>query len=159
MERDKALRILRALADGIDPASGEQFPDDSPYQRADTVRALCCAIQILEGPALPMPNASATPGLNVPGTARPEQPQPEKAARGNANAGRPWTADEETQLAQSFDEGRTIAELAQAHQRSRWAIEARLAKLGKIPEPPAGLRFPLHRPPGANEQQATYSPS
>ena len=43
------------------------------------------------------------------------------------------------------------------NQRSRWAIEARLAKLGKIPEPPAGLRFPI-RPPAAAQPRAAYSP-
>jgi hypothetical protein len=154
MERDKALHILKTLADGIDPASGEQFADDSPYQRPNTVRALCWAIQMLEHAASAQPQAaSAQPMV---------QPKPEKSAKPRAegtrgNAGRPWTPEEEAQLSQAFDSGRTLDELAQAHQRSRWAIEARLAKLGKIPEPPAGLRFPI-RPPAAAQSRAAYSP-
>jgi hypothetical protein len=48
-------------------------------------------------------------------------------------------------LGKAFDAGKPIEQLAEEHKRSRWAIEARLAKLGKIPEPPAGVRFPLKR--------------
>ena len=153
MERDKVLHILKALADGVDPASGEQLADDSPYQRPSTVRALYCAIHLLENPGSsagvsPSPGAAQTQPADQPDTPRPE--------RTRANAGRPWSTAEETQLSEAFDSGRTIAELAQAHQRSRWAIEARLAKLGKIPEPPAGLRFPV-RPPPAAEPRAAYA--
>jgi hypothetical protein len=153
MERDQVLHILKALADGVDPVSGEQFADDGPYQRPSTVRALYCAIQLLENsesPAgvSPSQGAAQTQPADKPGTPRPE--------RTRANAGRPWSTAEETQLSQAFDSGRTIAELAQVHQRSRWAIEARLAKLGKIPEPPAGLRFPV-RPPTAAEPRAAYA--
>jgi hypothetical protein len=43
-----------------------------------------------------------------------------------------WTPEEEARLSASFDTGKTSAELAQIHNRSRAAIEARLLKLGKI---------------------------
>jgi hypothetical protein len=43
-----------------------------------------------------------------------------------------WTAEEEERLAAGFDAGKTSAELAKLHNRSRAAIEARLLKLGKI---------------------------
>jgi hypothetical protein len=43
-----ALRILHALANGTDPLTGEIFAADSPYQRAETVRALYAAIHALE---------------------------------------------------------------------------------------------------------------
>ena len=33
MEPDRAKDIIRSLADGRDPATGEPFPPDSPYQR------------------------------------------------------------------------------------------------------------------------------
>jgi hypothetical protein len=148
MERDKALHILKTLADGIDPASGEQFADDSPYQRPNTVRALYWAVQTLEQPDASPGQPSAKP--------QPEKPAKPRAESARGNAGRPWTTEEEAQLGQAFDSGRTLDELAQAHQRSRWAIEARLAKLGKIPEPPAGLRFPM-RSPTAAQPRAAYS--
>ena len=48
MEMQTAIHILRALADGIDPDTGEMMPADSPYQRADTVRALYAALAALD---------------------------------------------------------------------------------------------------------------
>ena len=35
MQLDRAKEIIEALADGVDPYTGEQFPADGPYQRAD----------------------------------------------------------------------------------------------------------------------------
>ena len=43
-----------------------------------------------------------------------------------------WTSQEEERLAAGFDAGKTSAELARLHNRSRAAIEARLLKIGKI---------------------------
>lgn len=48
MERDRAKEIIRALADGVDPYTGERFPVDGPYQRADTARALYTALEAME---------------------------------------------------------------------------------------------------------------
>jgi len=47
IELDQAKIILRSLADGRDPATGEQFPPNSPYQQVDTVRALFIAVDAL----------------------------------------------------------------------------------------------------------------
>jgi len=47
METEKAIDVLRALADGIDPDTGEVMPSDSPYQQASTVRALYAALAAL----------------------------------------------------------------------------------------------------------------
>ena len=66
MERDKALGILKALADGIDPATGEQFPAGSPYQYPDTVRALYQAVHALEGPAQPRERRAGLSRLVLP---------------------------------------------------------------------------------------------
>jgi len=125
MERDKALGILKGLADGIDPSTGEQFPPGSPYQHPDTVRALYYAVQSLENPVRAGEH-SAT-----------QKNQPE-------NAGRPWSDEEELQLGKAFESGKSILDLAQEHKRSRIAIEARLVKLGKIPAPQSGtMRYPI----------------
>ena len=45
MEPDRAIEIVQALADGVDPYSGDRFPSGSPYQQADTVRALHLALE------------------------------------------------------------------------------------------------------------------
>ena len=120
MESATALKIIQQLANGIDPHSGEVFRADSPYQHPDTVRALFTAVHALEAQSAPRPRAAGVENA----------PQ---------NAGKPWSSDEDAALAGAFDAGKQIPDLAAQHQRSRFAIEARLAKLGKI-EPPANLR-------------------
>jgi hypothetical protein len=128
MEREKTIEILKALAEGIDPGTGEQFPAGSSYQHPDTVRALFAAIRGLENP----PPRSAKSGT-------PEKPVPE-------NAGRPWSEEEDSRLGQAYDSGKSVEELAQMHKRSKWAIESRLARMGKIPAPPS--RFPSRNTSG-----------
>lgn len=118
MSDERALAILQALADGADPASGAAFPAGSPYQQPDTVRALFHAIRALE--------AALSRAEHKP-----------RSIRGNA--GKPWSSEEDASLAADFDAGQPLDALAAAHGRSRFAIEARLAKLGKVPMP-AGVR-------------------
>lgn len=125
MEKAAALKILQQLADGTDPHTGKAFGADSPYQHPDTVRALFVALRALDAPAAAAPAGKqriATPAENAP-----------------SNSGKPWSDDEDKALAAAFDAGKQILELATAHQRSRFAIEVRLAKLGKI-EQPANMR-------------------
>ena len=124
MERNKALGILKTLADGVDPSTGERFPAGSPYQDSDTIRALYYAVQALSNPVQAGERAT-------------QKNQPE-------NAGRPWSDEEEMQLGQAFESGKTVLDLAQEHKRSRIAIEARLVKLGKISAPQSGtMRYPI----------------
>ena len=120
MENATALNIIQQLANGIDPHSGEVFRADSPYQHPDTVRALFTAVRALEAQSALRQRAAG-------------------AENAPQNAGKPWSSGEDEALASAFDAGKQIPELATQHQRSRFAIEARLAKLGKI-EPPANLR-------------------
>jgi hypothetical protein len=138
MQKDKVLEILNALSDGVDPSTGERFPDGSPYQHPDTVRALCFAVQALQ---------------NLRELKQPAAPRPESA---HANAGRPWTESEESQLASAFDAGVAVEELAKQHKRSRWAIEARLVRMGKIPESSSPSRFPIKKTT-VSERRAVYS--
>ena len=108
MEQQQALKVLNALANGVNPVTGEVFAADSPYQHPDTVRALFEAVRAL--------GSDTT-------KSRDEKP---------AGTFVRWTAEEEQRLAAEFDAGKTTAELAKLHDRSRAAIEARLLKLGKI---------------------------
>lgn len=125
----KTLAILNALSSGIDPLSGAPFPRDSAYQHPDVIRALFQALRAFEGtiaPAAPSETAAL---------------ERKKAARPRA-AGTPWSPDEDARLAAAFDAGSDIAELALLHDRSRFAIETRLAKLGRVPAP-SGMRYPI----------------
>ena len=118
MEKETALKIIQQLANGIHPHTGEVFAADSAYQHPDTVRALFVAARALEAPATTKPRGA--------GAASAEAPQ---------NSGKPWSVDEDQALVHAFDAGKQIPELAVQHQRSRFAIESRLAKLGKIAAP------------------------
>lgn len=143
-ETQKMLAILNALSSGIDPVSGVPFPRDSAYQHPDVVRALFQALRAFESTiATAAPEPSASDGKKTP---RP------------AAAGSPWSADEDARLAAAFDAGTDIRALARLHDRSRFAIETRLAKLGRVPAP-AGMRYPVRgeQPPKASESWLRYA--
>src|SRR6185436_16218174 len=110
MNREQTLRILNALASGVHPATGEKFGADSPYQHPDTVRALFEAMRAVEGNPAP---ASAPATAADRGSAMPQ-----------SGSGSRWTPEEEQRLASAFDAGKTVDELARAHNRSRAGIEA-----------------------------------
>ncbi|HLU77010.1 MAG TPA: hypothetical protein VKZ48_03780 [Burkholderiales bacterium] len=118
MDQDKARALLQALAAGIDPHSGENFPSDSPYQHPDVVRALYAALEALNTRGV---KTAATTPRSAPG-----------------NAGKPWTKEEDERLLAAFAGGMSLEALAAQHGRSRTGIEARLARHGKVP-PPANL--------------------
>lgn len=48
MDAAQALAVVRSLANGVDPESGEVFPPESTYQRPQVVRALYEAATALE---------------------------------------------------------------------------------------------------------------
>lgn len=112
MDDNKALAIVSALANGVNPQTGEVFEIDSPYQSADVIRALYVAVRALElsGRTKTRGNRAGLP----------------------ANAGKAWTEDEDRQLLEKFDGGQTIAELAQAHDRTMAGIQARLERHGRL---------------------------
>jgi len=140
MDKQQTLKVLNALANGVHPATGEQFAADSPYQHPDTVRALFEAMRAVEGG----------------GVATAQQASPRPAAPPQSGTGSRWTPEEEQRLASAFDAGRTVDELARAHSRSRAAIEARLVRLGKMDA--SAVTTPLRYPPkpaGPQPRQGT----
>ena len=143
MSKEQTLRILNALANGIHPATGEKFGADSPYQHPDTVRALFEAMRAVEGAA----SAAAASSASTSATAADRRP-----AMPESGSGSRWTSEEEQRLVSSFDAGRTVDELARAHNRSRAAIEARLVRLGKMDA--SAVTSPLRYPPKAGGSQA-----
>jgi DNA-binding transcriptional regulator YbjK len=110
MEQAQALAVVRSLANGVDPESGEVFPPDSAYQRPLVVRALYEAAAALE---------------------RLERFQRRKAQLPQ-KTGEPWTEEEDRRLLAAFDSGRALQELAAAHERTMGAVRARLLKYGRI---------------------------
>lgn len=118
MDDSKALNIVFALANGVNPFTGEVFPADSVYQSPDIVRALFIAARALGGM-----REDAQPPAASPPHARSQPP---------SNAGKPWSEAEDQRLLTEFDGGRTPRELASLHGRTLAGIEARLQKHGRI---------------------------
>ena len=117
MQLQSALPIVRALADGIDPLTGEAFSDHSPYAEPRTLRALFSAVELMER----------------------EVGREKRRERLPANFGKPWSPEEDGQLASAFDGGTAISEIARRHARTHSSIRLRLEKLGKI-EPTAAVQ-------------------
>lgn len=140
MEREHALKILNALANGVHPATGEVFAADSPYQHPETVRALFEAMRTMEGGRAKATNSERAPNSDVP-----------------ANNFLRWSLEEELRLAAGFDAGKDTAELARLHNRSRAAIEARLLKMGKIDASALTVQL-RYRPKAQENGEDTQTP-
>lgn len=118
MDRNTLVRQLKAWADGLDPETGELLPADHPAQRPDLIRMFYATLALLEAEIRaqgPAERAAWSPRANGP-----------------RNAGRPWSTEDDRLLAERFDAGGSIASLADAMERTRGSITARLVKLGKI---------------------------
>jgi RNA polymerase-binding transcription factor DksA len=110
MNNNDALQIMRALADGISPDSGEPLSNDSIFQSTKITRALFASISALEHKI-----RTDTRRQNLP-----------------SNAGNPWKENEEKLMVEEFDKGESVTEIAKRHGRTRGAIQSRLLKLGKL---------------------------
>ena len=108
MDIVRAKEIVRALAEGIDPATGEVLADESVYNTPEVIRAL---FKMLETTA------------NI---------EPEDLLR---NAGKPWSDKEDSCLRDEFESKMRIADIAREHGRTYGAIESRLAYLGLKKKP------------------------
>ena len=110
MKASEALEIIIPLANGIDPFTGEILPDNTLYQNPHLIRALFKAIIVLESE-----KRKELRKRNLP-----------------ENAGKPWLEDEEKKLIAEFENGKSIADIALLHKRTKGSIESRLVKLGKL---------------------------
>ena len=108
MNKDRAARILRDLAGGIDIQTGQPLPKDSQLNQPDAIRALFVGIEALEAPS------------KETGEQKPLPPM----------AGGKWDEEELSHLAEAFEAGSSLEELAASHQRTTGAIRSRLVKLG-----------------------------
>ena len=110
MDQAQALAVVRSLANGVDPESGEVFPPESAYQRPQVVRALYEAAAALE---------------------RIERFERRKAQL-PPKTGEPWTRGRGPQAPRRVRRGAGAADLAAAHERTMGAVRARLLKYGRI---------------------------
>ena len=63
MDLQRAKELLSALADGVDPLTGEVLPEDHVCNKAEIIRAFHCILKSLPGKASkPQPEMRAKPG-------------------------------------------------------------------------------------------------
>ena len=110
MDIDHALKLVRALADGHDPHTGEELPIAGPYQQPDVIRALFVATRALEHEAWRERRRASLP----------------------QNVGKPWQPDEDQKLIERFTQGHNVEALAALHLRTSNGIRERLVRLGKL---------------------------
>ena len=114
------LQTLKKLAEGINPLTGQPFPDDHVYQHAKFLRALQSAIEAME--------------RKIKRQAR-QKDLPQRT-------GEAWSKSEDEALTQSFSDKVPVQQIAKKHQRTPGAITSRLVKLGLMADP--------HQPVTAN---------
>lgn len=108
MDIERAKKLLSALADGVNPLTGELLGRDSVCNRPEIVRVLNTAVSELDKLAK------------------------KRAKKPPENAGKPWTEEDETALCQMFDSGATRRELCGHFKRTPGAIASRLVQLGRL---------------------------
>lgn len=108
----EAKWVIEALANGINPVTGERLPDESPFNEPQIIRALFTAVQTLSQ----------------------DSTKQKKNAKSPDNAGKSWSEAEDSKLLSEFDSGKPVKEIAGNHSRTLGAITSRLVRLGRIQE-------------------------
>lgn len=111
MQLESALPIVKALADGINPVTGESYPEGSPYAEPRALRALFSAVDLMQR----------------------EVERERRRERLPANFGKPWNEAEDRAITEAFDAGTPLTDMARRHARTQGSIRLRLEKLGKLP--------------------------
>jgi hypothetical protein len=110
MSPNEAKSIIEALANGVDPETGEVFPTQSVFNNPQVIRALFMATNALNSLAKREKRGEPLPG----------------------NAGKAWSEAEDSELLGAFDAGGSIKEIAAKHGRTKGAITSRLIRFGLI---------------------------
>ncbi|PSW14307.1 hypothetical protein C9J01_07640 [Photobacterium rosenbergii] len=132
MEQDKAYSVLEALANGVDPITGECFADDSPYNQPEVIRAL---FFILRNKPL---KKKAKKSL--------EEKQQENLEKGlPMNYGLPWTQESVDSVIKDFQANIAIDTIAEKMARKPNSIIGLLKKQGVITEEQALAMGLLYR--------------
>jgi len=139
VEIEEALRIVRALADGIDPVQADAHPPDAnPSTRSEQALghgadgtapqagAGSAGDSLLRNPQVVIALHRAIGALE----AQAERESSKKAQPGNAF--RYWSKAEDQQVCEELRQGLDFKEIATKHHRTVPSVVARLIKLGKI---------------------------
>lgn len=102
-----AKEIIKSLAEGIDPMTGEVLANDHVCNQGEVVRALYVALEMMGK--------------------KQKQNQPE-------NAGKPWTTEDENMLRELFASGAPKKDICKTLKRTETGVAARLVHMGIIDE-------------------------
>lgn len=115
--------MLRALANGINPETGEMMAPDSLTNKPEAIRILFALADELITVSEKPKKAKLTP----------EERQQKNIAEGRpAKSHFPWTEEEKLALEQEHSSGRNIDELSAKFERSSRAVAIQLEKMGLI---------------------------
>jgi hypothetical protein len=117
MEIQEAIKVIRALADGVNPETRELLKADSICRNPQAIMALNRALASLIT-------------------------QQERELKRPAGAGRYWARAEDKQVCEELHKGMNFDEIAKAHNRTVASIIVRLVRLGKILPDKSGALFP-----------------
>ncbi len=117
MEIQEAIKVIRALADGVHPETRESLHADSICRNPQAVMALNRALAALVT-------------------------QQERELKKPVSAGQYWSRAEDKQVCEELRKGMNFEEIAKAHNRTVPSIIVRLVKLGKIEPNKSGSLFP-----------------
>ena len=127
MDEEQAREILRTLANGIDPVTGEVLPDESPYNQPAVIRALFQMVNTMDGRS-PSPKAKKS-ARSI------EERQQENVRAGRPrNAGLPWNDASRAELASGYRAGTNVDQLSRDFERTRGAVISELVRQGFIEE-------------------------
>ncbi len=115
MDSTEARVIVKTLAQGIDPTTGEVFLPNSPYNDPKIIRALFKLNELAWPPGRSKLSLDERRQRNI------DRQMPR-------NAGLPWSEQDREEVASGFKNGKTIRELATAFDRSLTAINAELIR-------------------------------
>ena len=110
MDIERARELILALAEGIDPITGEVLPPEHVCNNPEIIRAFYTAFNFIDSKSMPA----------------------EKKVKTYESAGKRWTEDDDKLLKELYEKGVKISEIQKQFMRSRGSIQARLAKLGII---------------------------
>ena len=120
MDTSQTRNIVRTLAQGIHPTTGEVFPPESPYNDPQVIRALYSILESVK-------------------TAKRPKRSLEERRRENLEAGRPanvglrWTEEDRALVKSDFRKGMSIEKLAGKLERSPSAVVAEVIRQDLMP--------------------------
>jgi len=120
MELNESRNIVKTLAQGVHPTTGEVFPPESPYNDPEVIRALFSILQVVKQAKKPRKSVEERRSENL------EVGRP-------MNSGLPWTEEDRAIVRSGFQEGLTIEKLAATLGRSSGAIVAEVIRQDLVP--------------------------